>query len=212
MCRFLLIKDEQEFNPRQMLEEFAEACHISPEYQGHGWGLCWRSNGTLHHHHSLKPIWEDSMPEIGATRAILAHARSAFRDQDIAVENNMPFVAGRWAFAFNGELHGVRLQQEGRTGAAKILNLITGLDRGDTADAFTRAISVIRRRSAHIKALNMVLTDMDTVMLCSEFSERPDYFTVHAHQEPGRLAISSAPLPSLSEWRSIPNGTVEVLH
>jgi len=36
----------------------------------------------------------------------VAHARSAFEDKDIVVENNMPFTDGERVFIFNGELRG----------------------------------------------------------------------------------------------------------
>ena len=68
----------------------------------------------------MRPIWEDDWRPPGRTTLLLAHARSAFRDEGIRVENNMPFHDGERGFIFNGELRGVRIRERGRIGAEKV--------------------------------------------------------------------------------------------
>ena len=56
-----------------------------------------------------------------ARRACCWPTREArFRNEGIAVENNMPFLSGRHGFVFNGELRGVRIAATGRIGAEKL--------------------------------------------------------------------------------------------
>ena len=54
-------------------------------------------------YHGIDPGWEAPSPPRGYTRLLVAHARSAFRDEGIEVCNNMPFFDGRSLFLFNGD-------------------------------------------------------------------------------------------------------------
>ena len=83
------------------------------------------------HYKSLKPIWEDDLRQFGSSDLFLVHARSAFRDEGICIDNNMPFYDDKHVFVFNGELRGVRIKSQGRIGAEKIFNYIKRFDRGD---------------------------------------------------------------------------------
>jgi predicted glutamine amidotransferase len=208
MCRFLLVLAEQAIDPLPLIHHFAARCRESVENQGHGWGICWREDERLRSYRCLDPIWEDEPPRVASTPALLVHARSAFRDRDIVVDANMPFVSGARAFAFNGELEGVRLALPGLTGAARIFELIRRLDRGDPGHALGRAVNVLLHQTRRIRAMNMVLTDLRTAWLCSHFTEREDYYTVFRHREPGRLMVCSEPLTDHRGWRPVTNGWV----
>ena len=117
MCRLLWLRAEEPFEVSPHLQKFGTLCQNSEEYQGHGWGCSWMSEGQWRFHHTLSPIWEDNLNSFGKTRLFLAHARSAFRDEGIVVENNMPFCQDNEVFIFNGELSGVRIREQGRIGA-----------------------------------------------------------------------------------------------
>ena len=132
-----------------VLESFRERCRDSREYQGHGWGAAWRSSGAWSRYRSLTPIWDDD-PELPAeVDFLVVHARSAFRDEGIDIENNMPFYRGERVFVFNGELQGVRLRVPGRIGAEKIFNLIEGRDEGTSMrPSLPRTACSSRRASA----------------------------------------------------------------
>ena len=134
MCRILGIQADTLIDASPWIEAFGLRCRDSNEFQGHGWGMSWYVDGGWQRYRSLRPIWEDRV-ELPESRIVLVHARSAFRNEDIAVENNMPFLSGELesspgdrhgarAFAFNGELHGVRLTVPGVTGAARLFHLL----------------------------------------------------------------------------------------
>lgn len=211
MCRFLLVKSDQEFEATPYLERFAEVCRTSSEYQGDGWGVMVGANGSRRLVKDLEPIWRADMSGFGSTRFLLAHARSAFRDGGPELAANMPFEDDRWAYAFNGELHGVSVKAEGATGAAKVFHLMRRFDRGDSWDAFRRAVEVVRNRTRHIRALNAVLTDTERVFLCSIYAEDPDYFALHLRRHNGLLEVCSQPLDGGSDWTAVPNNTIEVI-
>ncbi|RPJ85234.1 MAG: hypothetical protein EHM13_01710, partial [Acidobacteria bacterium] len=116
MCRLLALTAAAPFAIPDHLRLFADVARTSREYQGHGWGCAWYEADAWHTYHSILPIWEDDLSVFGEARILMAHARSAFRDEGIAVENNMPFLASPLAFIFNGELRGVRIAEKGRTG------------------------------------------------------------------------------------------------
>ena len=160
---------------------------------------------------NIKPIWEDDLDRFGETRVLLAHARSAFRNEGIAVENNMPFCDERLAFAFNGELRGVRIQQDGRIGAEKIFNFIKRFDRGDLGAAVKRATEIIRKRTEFIRAMNIVICDRHSVCISSLFNDDPGYFTLHRRSMAGGFVVCSQPFGSAEKWRPIENDSIQVL-
>jgi predicted glutamine amidotransferase len=219
MCRLLMVKNNNEFSVVDHLEIFAGICKKSREYQGHGWGMVYLKGGKKEIYRTVTPIWEDDLTRFGETSFMMVHARSAFRDKGIDVENNMPFIDQDFAFVFNGELRGVKIKVDGRIGAEKIFNVIRRFNasnqkKADIKDsmlaALERAVSFIGKRTTHIRAMNMIITDMNKVYLCSLFNSEPEYFSMYKKQQKGGLIICSAPYPNESKWIAIENKTTKV--
>ena len=208
MCRLLFVKSEQPFLIRDYLQPFAEISKNSKEYQGHGWGCAFLENDGWKHYKNIKPVWEDNPVQFGQTKLLIAHARSAFRDQDIRVENNMPFYNGKLVYIFNGELHGVKIREAGRIGAEKIFNFILRFYNGDALSAMQRAIPIIRKRSQYIRAMNIIITDGKSVSISTEFNEDFKYFTMHYKRTGETLTICSDPFPGETDWKPIKNKTI----
>ena len=196
------------------LINFAHIAKHSKEYQGHGWGCAYQdTRGEWQIYRNISPVWEDDLTGFPDTRLLVAHARSAFEDRDIVVENNMPFFDGRTVFVFNGELRGVRIKAEGRIGAEKIFNFIRRFDRGDTAQAVSRAADIIKQRSRYIRGMNMILVNTQGICIFSHFNEDREYFTLHyKNGGPGQtdLIVCSDPYPSEDHWKTIQNNTMRV--
>ena len=211
MCRLLLVKSDREFAIADQLARFAHIAKNNKEFQGHGWGCAYRENGSWRHYKSIAPIWEDDFSRFGASKLLLAHARSAFKDEGIAVENNMPFYDDRHVFIFNGELRGVKIAEQGRIGAEKIFNFIKRFDRGNMLEGLKRGTDLIRKRTKYVRAMNIIIADEQQAYIASIFNEDPDYFTLHYSQDGGRLIVASDPLPGDERWAEIANGTVRAL-
>lgn len=211
MCRILYARADRPFAIATMLEPFAELSQNSTEYQGHGWGCAWLTDGGWAQYHDIRPIWDDDPRQFGETRLLLVHARSAFRDEGIVVENNMPFSDGESMFIFNGELRGVRIKSEGRIGAEKIYNYIRRFDRGDKLAATDKAVSIIKKRSAYVRALNLLLSDGVQTVLSTGYSENPDYFQMYQKRGNGRHLVCSQPFPGETDWSPINNDTTIAL-
>ncbi len=211
MCRLLCVKNQKPFDIGERLSYLADIARNSPEYQGHGWGCAYIVDGEWKVHHDIKPIWEDDLTRFGATTLLLGHARSAFRDENIVVENNMPFSDDRYVFAFNGELRGVRISAEGRIGAEKVFNFVKRFDKGDMAAAMRKGMDVIVRRTRYVRAMNMIIADRENVYVGSLFNEQPEYFRLRALQSDGGFTVSSETVSEEGGWRVIPNDTVEHL-
>ena len=207
MCRILYANAVAPFAIRDLLQPFATMSQNSREYQGHGWGCAWRDDNGWHQYHDIRPIWEDDLQQFGETRLLLVHARSAFRDEGIVVENNMPFSDGESVFIFNGELRGVRIQSEGRIGAEKIYNYIRRFDKGDKQAATKRAVDIIHKRSAYVRAMNLVLADGEQSVLSTSYSEQPEYFQMYRKQANGLDLACSRPLDDQPGWQPIDNHT-----
>ena len=214
MCRILGLQADERLDAVPWIEAFGRRCRDSREFQGHGWGMSWRQNGSWRRYRSIRPIWEDSV-ELPATRLVLIHARSAFRNEGIVVENNMPFLASDLAFAFNGELRGVRLSAPGEPGAARLLHLLERFNAaagGDTLEALTRLDALIALRSDYVRALNIIVSDGRSFFINCRYSEEQDYFTLRTASVPsqGLRRVSSEAISTGEvepDWLSIPNHT-----
>lgn len=210
MCRLLCVKSDQLFAVEHYFPAFSRMAKNSSEYQGHGWGIAWREGDHWKLHHNITPIWEDKLPSEVQTQLCIVHARSAFEDRDIAVENNMPFQQGNKIFAFNGELRGVRIKAEGRIGAEKLFNLILSRDRGDLHKAVADSMKLLEQRTTHLKAANLVVSDGTSIYLASRYNEKLDYYTMWRKADGHRLVICSEPLDSEALWSPIAQGVEKV--
>jgi len=135
------------------------------------------------------------------------HARSAFRDEGIVIENNMPFSDGESIFIFNGELRGVRIKSEGRIGAEKIYNYIRRFDKGDKCAATNKAVEIIKKRSAYVRAMNIILSDGEQSCLSTSYGENPEYFQMHQKHHLDLHLVCSQPFAGDSDWSIIANNT-----
>jgi len=210
VCRLLLVRDTHEFAIADHLRPFADIARHSKEYQGHGWGCGYLRNGEWHLYKTVTPIWEDDLERFGKTRLLIAHARSAFQNRGIVVDNNMPFSDGQWMFAFNGELRGVKIRENGRTGAEKIFHLIRRLDRGDPQAALQKASALLERRTRYIRAMNLIMTDGRQVLVMCHYNEDPDYFTLRYRQTGEQRIVCSEPYPGETDWHPMKNKHIEV--
>lgn len=207
MCRLLYARAGSPFAIGDLLTPFAELARASREYQGHGWGCAWWQDGKWRQYHDIRPIWEDDPGQFGATGLLLVHARSAFRDEGIVIDNNMPFDDGETVFIFNGELRGVRIRAEGRIGAEKIFNYIRRFDRGDKCAATAKAVEIINKRSAYVRALNLILSNGQQSCLATGYNEDPDYFQMYQKRSDDLHLVCSEPFPGDSGWMPVPNNT-----
>ena len=211
MCRILFARSDSNFSIASLLEPFAQVAETSQEYQGHGWGCSWREGNHWRHYHNIQPIWQDDFSQFGDTSLLLVHARSAFRDEGIAIENNMPFSDGESVFIFNGELRGVRIKSVGRIGAEKIYNYIRRFDKGDKLAALDRGTGIIDKRSSYVRAMNIILSDGEQSCLSTRYSETPEYFQMHQKQDDVLKLVCSQPFAGDLGWRAIPNNTTMIL-
>jgi len=214
MCRLLLLYRPEGVDPNGHLPAFRELSRNSREYQGHGWGCAWLDGDQQWRlHHDIRPVWEDTQPVFPVTPLFIAHARGAFRDEGIAVENNMPFSDGENVFAFNGELRGVRIRAAGRIGAEKIFNHIKRFDRGDMGEAVARGVEVIQKRTRYVRAMNFFLANRNAVYIYSLFNEEPDYFQLReTEMDETKVICSDSYWGDQYAWKNIPNGTIRHIH
>ncbi len=210
MCRLLLVKSRNEFPIADHLGKFAHIAKKSREYQGHGWGCFYLINNEWQIYKNIKPIWEDNLEQFGKTTQLIVHARSAFKDEGIKVENNMPFQNGDFVFIFNGELQGVKIKEQGRIGAEKIFNFILRFHQGDLLQALNKGLEIIKKRTSYFRAINIIMSDKNQVVVSSEYNEDDDYFTLHYKKTADRLVICSEPYPGESAWQEISNHTSKV--
>jgi len=211
MCRLLFVRASSPFAIREHLETFAGISKNSPEYQGHGWGCAWVEKDKWQFHHDIRPVWEADVTSFGNTTLLMAHARSAFRDEGICVENNMPFTDGQHVFIFNGELQGVRIREQGRIGAEKVFNYVKRFDDTDMLESIKRGVKVIEKRTRYIRAMNFIIASVDASYLVTAFGENPSYFQMHRRHESGMDIVSSVAYPGEPGWLPIDNHTVTVL-
>lgn len=205
MCRLLFIKSKTEFNISDHLNIFSDICKNSKEYQGHGWGCSYLKDEKWIHYKNINPIWEDDTNHFPTTNRLIVHARSAFQDKDIIVENNMPFYDDKFIFIFNGELNGVKIKSEGRIGAEKIFNFIKRFNTRDMLNALKKSVGIIIKRSEYVRAMNIIITDKEKVYVSSTYNEDPDYFGMRYKKTNDQLIICSVSYPNEIGWNKIGN-------
>lgn len=210
MCRLLFVQSKNEFPIKEHLAQFSELAKNSKEFQGHGWGCSYLVNNDWKHYKNISPIWEDDHGQFPKTNRLLVHARSAFEDKDIIVENNMPFYDDQYIFIFNGELRGVKIKESGRIGAEKIFNFIKRFDQNGMENALSKGVEIINKRSSYIKAMNIIIADKEEVYFSTLFNEDPEYFQMHIKQNDKSLIICSDPFPGDNGWQKIKNNSTGV--
>jgi glutamine amidotransferase len=211
MCRLLYIRSKQPFQINHHLQKFSTIAKNSKEFQGHGWGCAYLKDGEWNIYRNIKPIWEDDLSLFGNSTLLIVHARSAFKDQDISVENNMPFINGDFVFVFNGELHGVKIKEAGRIGAEKIFNFILRFNKGNLSEAIRRGIDIIKNRSRYVKAINLIIADKKNAYVISDFNEDPNYFTLHCQNTSEQVIVSSEKYSGEENWKKMETKKVKVL-
>lgn len=210
MCRLLYVRSEEDFDFSVILEKFALIAKNSKEFQGHGWGCAYLDSDKWQIYKNIKPVWDDNFNQFGKTKTLIAHARSAFQDKDIRIENNMPFYSGDIIYIFNGELHGVKIQEKGRIGAEKIFNFILRFNKGNLFEALKRGISIIEKKSKYVRAMNIIMADRKKAYLSSLFNEDNEYFSMYFKKDDDKLIICSDPFTDEDGWQKIENRTVKV--
>ena len=208
MCRLLYVNSKNEFRVSDFLTKFSEISRNSKEYQGHGWGCAFLQNGVWKYYKNVAPIWESDLSQLGNSSRLVAHARSAFKDEGIVVENNMPFYDDKYVFIFNGQLSGVKIREEGRIGAEKIFNYIKRFDKGSIKDALGKGAEIIKKKSAYIRAMNIIITDSKAAYVSSHFNEDEEYFTMHCKLNDDMITVCSAPFAGETDWMSINNNSL----
>jgi len=207
MCRLLFVQNKNEFSINEHLAKFSSIAESSKEYQGHGWGCSYLVNGDWVHYKNINPIWKDDLEQFGNSNRLIVHARSAFEDKDIIVENNMPFYDDKYVFIFNGELRGVKIKADGRIGAEKIFNFIKRFDKNGMEEALPKGVSVIDKRSSYIRAMNIIIAEKNRVYYSSLFNEDPEYFQMHCKMNDDELIICSEVYPNETGWTKIDNNS-----
>jgi glutamine amidotransferase len=208
MCRLLYICSKSEFESKYYLKRFADVSKNSREFQGHGWGCSLWDNGRWRHYKNIIPIWEDDFTRFGNTTRIIAHARSAFRDEGIIIENNMPFFDSNYVFVFNGELRGVKIKVDGRIGAEKIFNFIKRFDHGNICEAISKGADIIKKKSTFIRAMNIIIANSQSAFAYSYFNQDQDYFTMKMKKNCAMSIICSESFSGENDWVDIPNNTL----
>lgn len=208
MCRLLYINSKNKFSSAEYLKKFAEISKNSKEFQGHGWGCAYILDSKWSYYKNVRPIWEDDLSQFGDSNRLIAHARSAFKDEGIVVENNMPFYDDKYIFIFNGELKGVKIKEDGKIGAEKIFNYIKRFDKGSIKDALNKGTEIIKNKSTYIRAMNIIMTDKKSAYVYSHFNEDEDYFTMKLKKNDDMLIVCSEKLSNENNWTPIQNNSL----
>ena len=211
MCRLLYVKSAEQFDLQVHLEEFAKTAENSPEDQSHGWGCAWIDHGKWNFYHSLTPVWEDDLGQFRTSACLLAHARSAYKNEGIALINNMPFFDGSRVFIFNGELQGVRIREKGRIGAEKVFNFVKRFDDGDPLGAIEKGVGTLEQKTRYVRAMNFIIAEPEDAWLNTLFGENPGYFQMHEKITGTMKLVGSSPYENDEGWIPIANRTVKRL-
>lgn len=208
MCRLLYIRSEIPFDPIPHLQAFSEIAKSSQWYQGHGWGCTYLKNGKWEHYKNISPIWEDDFSFIEKTCLLISHVRSAYLDEGIIVENNMPFHDDKFIFIFNGELNGVKIKSEGRIGAEKIFNYINRFANNiSPMEALEKSVKIINKRTDYVKGMNIIMANKINAFVSSTYTEDPEYYTMHYSDNTQLKVVCSKSYDLIRSWNRLENNS-----
>jgi hypothetical protein len=72
-------------------------------------------------------------------------------------------------------------------------------------------MSILRRRTSHIRACNFIIAEPGSLIVHSLFSGEPEYFTLHKRQTPDELILCSVPYENTDpSWTPLANDSIEV--
>lgn len=208
MCRLLVAHFQEATDPRTLLTAFVKMAEASKsldgDWQGDGWGAAWlTANNTWNTYSSLAPVWQDqaAFAQIPSTRSLAVHARSAsFPEHKGVLAFNQPYVAGPYAFTFNGLVKGVSLPPiPGRIGAEKIWHLLQQeLLQAPPDVALERLRQLLLTHAKEVIALNIGLATPDGIFALNQFSRHPEYYTLQHAKTASMELICSEPLDFLA--------------
>lgn len=209
MCRFLMIKSQNELQPEEFLMSFSEMAEKSKaldgDWQGDGWGIGWLDkNQQWHIKKSIHPIWEDEshFRQISKSTHYLVHARSAsFPTHKNNPDFNQPFIEGQHAFLFNGLIKGVSLPYPtpGKIGSQKIWSILSGLINQSSPEvAFLELRELLLKHSRSIQAMNIGLSDGNKMYAFCHYEKFPEYYNLHYYESDELKMVSSEPLEGYS--------------
>ena len=73
--------------------------------------------------------------------------------------------------------------------------------------ATRRAVDIIHKRSAYVRALNLILSDGSQSVLSTSYGENPGYFQMHQRRSAGLHLVCSQPFADDDGWSPIDNNT-----
>lgn len=204
MCRFLLAKSSNPFQPKQFLTDFSKMAEKSKafdgDWQGDGWGFSWLdSKNQWKLYRSLKPIWTDvqSIKRLDIkTNMLVIHARSAtFPQHKDNVDFNQPYISSEYSFVFNGYLRGVSLSIPGKIGAQKIWYLLQRvLKEKKPIEALEKVKNLLQKNTKEIQALNIGFSDGKNIYAMSYYTKHPEYYRLRYLKSRELSLISSEPI------------------
>ena len=213
-----MMRSETALRPTGLLEKFADTASRSRspdgDRQADGWGVAWLDErGGWIVRKSPNPIWTETraFSNIPPCQTLAAHVRSAsFPDHKGVVEFNQPFLAGSYAFVFNGLLQGVSFPfpVEGRIGSQKIWSLLQGsMNGGGPAAGIAALVRQLESRAREIQALNLGLFKDRRLFVYCRQTEAGTYYRLQAHRSPTLTLVCSEPLAG-RPWQSVPLNVV----
>jgi len=143
---------------------------------------------------------------------VVAHLRKR-SNGGVVIENNHPFVHGRWTFAHNGTIHDPYAQKMApglglNDSRALVLRMQETLD-DDPLEALRGAIHEVRAGGFDYTSITTVLTDGARLFVTRDARTREDYYTMRYRVESGRVVFCQEPL-GRGEWTDLPNGHVAI--
>ena len=206
--------------PHSLLRQSRMSCQPNSGCGPHadGWGLAWRTDGSVRLAKSGKSAGND--PEFPrqarepVTDLLLAHVRQASHGATNP-ENAHPFQTPdrRLTLAHNGTIHcgeGFHLA-EGRTDSAVFLDWLSARWRGQGGEL----VQLLRQAAGSFgySALNLLLTDGERLYALRCFSptqKHAAYYTLFFRESAGRLVVASEPPDEVGGWVPLDNGELLV--
>jgi glutamine amidotransferase len=176
-------------------------CDSRNEAHHDGWGIGYRSAGTIHRVRSTRPASRDPryrrVVDMIRVSALVAHVRDASMGP-VTIQNSHPFRHGRWLFAHNGTLAGFPAARRQIRAAipADLRKRIRG--QTDSEHAFYLLLANLRTITGNINA------PCPPDAVCQAISQCVQYLQLLCHQtkEPSHFnfVLTNGAMLAASRW------------
>ncbi|MDI6887324.1 MAG: class II glutamine amidotransferase [Candidatus Thermoplasmatota archaeon] len=221
MCRlFAVIAKEPKALKEWLIESKNSILEQSKEHR-HGWGLAWLENRNFRIDKSTTPAYKDktflALAQMINSKLNIVHIRKA-SVATIKLENNQPFIRGKWVFTHNGTISNYKKllplinvkHLRGETDSEVFFQLLMkNLKKLCAEKAISKTVADIARLCRY-SSLNCVFSEGEKLYALRMYKKEPSYYRMNYLMADECVVVSSEKIGN-GKWEKMNNHELMVV-